>query len=169
VKEKVLVQDLRLGMYVSELDRPWIDTPFLFQGFHIESHDEIEELKRYCKYVYISAPNEDEQIEDLFSVAPIYQDKTSVEQELGTAKTIHARARELMSNFIQAAREGGELSVTSAEVVVNGMVDSMIRNPDALLLLTRLKDKDSYTYGRAIDVSFICWRSDGILVSRKIN
>ena len=46
LKEKVLVQDLRLGMYVYELDRPWIDTPFLFQGFHIESRDEIEELKK---------------------------------------------------------------------------------------------------------------------------
>ena len=33
VKEKVSAHDLRVGMYVVELDRPWIDTPFLFQGF----------------------------------------------------------------------------------------------------------------------------------------
>ena len=29
--------DLRLGMYVSRLDRPWLETPFLFQGFYIEN------------------------------------------------------------------------------------------------------------------------------------
>jgi len=33
------------------------------------------------------------------------------------------------------------------------MVESIIRNPDALLLLTKLKDKDSYAYGHAIDVA----------------
>jgi len=26
---------LKVGMYVSSLDRPWIETPFLFQGFSV--------------------------------------------------------------------------------------------------------------------------------------
>ena len=30
-KIKVWVDDLKLGMYVSQLDRPWVETPFLFQ------------------------------------------------------------------------------------------------------------------------------------------
>jgi HD-GYP domain-containing protein (c-di-GMP phosphodiesterase class II) len=54
---------------------------------------------------------------------------------------------------VQDIREGSDLDVTKAKKVLVGMVDSMVRNPDALLLLTRLKDKDSYTYGHAIDVS----------------
>src|SRR5258706_2893656 len=40
-------------MFVSELDRPWLDTPFLLQGFLIESYDQVQELRRYCKYVFI--------------------------------------------------------------------------------------------------------------------
>ena len=28
-------------MYVTELDRPWLDSPFLFQGFSIESPDQL--------------------------------------------------------------------------------------------------------------------------------
>jgi len=30
---RINIQDLTVGMYVSELDRPWLETPFLFQGF----------------------------------------------------------------------------------------------------------------------------------------
>ena len=32
-KKQVAVDDLRFGMYVIELDRPWLGTPFEFQGF----------------------------------------------------------------------------------------------------------------------------------------
>ena len=32
-------------MYVAELDRPWLDSPFLFQGFSIESPDQLAALQ----------------------------------------------------------------------------------------------------------------------------
>ena len=54
---KVDVNDLIIGMYVSGLDRPWSQTPFPLQGFHIRSLDEIDQLRLYCKYVaYVCIP-----------------------------------------------------------------------------------------------------------------
>lgn len=50
---KVSVNDLQLGMFVSALDRPWLETPFLLQGFLIKSPDDINELRQHCSYVYI--------------------------------------------------------------------------------------------------------------------
>ncbi len=41
------------GMYVSKLDRPWLETPFIFQGFEIREQAEIEMLQQYCNVVYI--------------------------------------------------------------------------------------------------------------------
>jgi hypothetical protein len=41
------VDDLVIGMYVSRLDRPWIGTPFLFQGFRLESPEQIAELQQH--------------------------------------------------------------------------------------------------------------------------
>ena len=41
------------GMYVSKLDRPWLETPFLFQGFEIRERSEIDLLKQYCEVVYV--------------------------------------------------------------------------------------------------------------------
>ncbi len=52
VKE-VLVTRLKLGMYVSALDRPWLETPYLMQGFHINSQEDIENLQALCEYVYV--------------------------------------------------------------------------------------------------------------------
>lgn len=51
--QQVSVKDLRIGMYVVELDRPWLGTPFLFQGFPITRQEEIDLLRRYCAHVYI--------------------------------------------------------------------------------------------------------------------
>ena len=41
------------GMYVSKLDRPWLETPFIFQGFEIREQAEIDLLQRCCNIVYI--------------------------------------------------------------------------------------------------------------------
>src|SRR5439155_8719664 len=50
---KVPTTDLRMGMFVAELDRPWTDTPFLLQGFLIDSADQIAELQKHCEFVII--------------------------------------------------------------------------------------------------------------------
>lgn len=40
-------------MFVVELDRPWLDTPFLLQGFLIDSQVELDTLTKYCEYAYV--------------------------------------------------------------------------------------------------------------------
>ncbi len=53
MERKISVSDLKRGMYVSRLDRPWIETPFLFQGFEITDENEIEQIRHLCECVYI--------------------------------------------------------------------------------------------------------------------
>ena len=45
MSKKIPVSQLSLGMYVTELDRPWLESPFLFQGFSIESPDQLSALQ----------------------------------------------------------------------------------------------------------------------------
>jgi len=40
-------------MYVCELDRPWDQSPFAFQGFPLHSDGEIQAVRRYCDFVYV--------------------------------------------------------------------------------------------------------------------
>ncbi|MBU6273128.1 MAG: DUF3391 domain-containing protein, partial [Betaproteobacteria bacterium] len=47
------VAHLRAGLFVCDLDRPWLDTPFLLQGFLIETEQEIRALRDHCRHVFI--------------------------------------------------------------------------------------------------------------------
>ena len=50
---KVLTAQLKVGMFVADLDRPWVDTPFLLQGFLIEDEKQIRALRKHCEYVIV--------------------------------------------------------------------------------------------------------------------
>lgn len=47
------VDDLRLGMFVARLDRPWRETPFLIEGFMIEEEKDLAALRRSCRHVWV--------------------------------------------------------------------------------------------------------------------
>lgn len=61
---RVDVEKLEIGMYVTELDRPWLDTPFLFQGFLIRDSEDIDELQRHCSHVFVDFEQSDADLDD---------------------------------------------------------------------------------------------------------
>ncbi|HSF71122.1 MAG TPA: DUF3391 domain-containing protein, partial [Methylotenera sp.] len=52
-KEQIGVERLTLGMYVTELDRPWEGTPFMLQGFLLDDQNDLDTMQSLCKFVYI--------------------------------------------------------------------------------------------------------------------
>src|SRR6476469_4713085 len=50
---KIYTTDLKVGMFVADLDRPWVDTPFLLQGFLVENQEQILALRTHCEYVIV--------------------------------------------------------------------------------------------------------------------
>lgn len=52
------VEELELGMRVDELDKPWLESSFLFQGFFIESEADLQALRRECSFVYVTVTRE---------------------------------------------------------------------------------------------------------------
>lgn len=56
---EIPVEAVRKGHYVSRLDRPWVESPFLFQGFEIESDEDLAQLKALCKVVYVEMTAEE--------------------------------------------------------------------------------------------------------------
>jgi HD-GYP domain-containing protein (c-di-GMP phosphodiesterase class II) len=50
---RLAARHLRTGLFVADLDRPWLDTPFLLQGFLIDREQEMDTLRELCAYVYI--------------------------------------------------------------------------------------------------------------------
>ena len=46
---KVSVKGVELGMFVSRLDRPWLETSFPLQGFEIRSEEELQKLQLFSR------------------------------------------------------------------------------------------------------------------------
>ncbi|HET6725620.1 MAG TPA: HD domain-containing phosphohydrolase [Gammaproteobacteria bacterium] len=177
---KLKVQDLKPGMYVAELDRPWLDTPFLFQGFTIRSEDEIEELSRHCQYVFIdielgappvekapakqaeagttsrvtSSPPPFRAPPAVDSIKPRhgrYQDALPMEEELPVAKEVRKHIASVVDDVMKAARAGNPIDSASLREALNSMIDSILRNPDAMAWLTQLRERQSLVYQHAIN------------------
>lgn len=160
VREKVSVSDLRLGMYVVELDRPWLETPFLFQGFIIHTEEEIDQLANYCEYVFI----------DVAQTEIKYQDKTrqqrqvkrrdtykiSTEKALAQSVSHYDHAKRTVDNVLTALRFSQEINTEEVKTVVKDCVKDVLRNPNAMLWLTQIKHKDDYTAEHCLRVSVLC-------------
>jgi hypothetical protein len=53
VELEINVAELRLGMHVIRLDRPWGETDFVLQGFVVQRQQDIDALQDQCQRVVI--------------------------------------------------------------------------------------------------------------------
>jgi HD-GYP domain-containing protein (c-di-GMP phosphodiesterase class II) len=159
-KKLVPVSDLQLGMYVIELDRPWLGTPFDFQGFPITLPEQIQQLREYCKVVYIDPEREPwtpERRKAALGVlgSTVYQEVTAVEKEVVTARDIYQSCETAIQQALEGLRSHGEIDSQKLTGAVTSMTESIQRNPDAMMLLNTLRQKGSYELGRAMDTSIL--------------
>ena len=54
-ERRIDAADLRVGMYICRLDRPWEGTPFPLQGFEVRDEDDIRTVREWSRHVYIDA------------------------------------------------------------------------------------------------------------------
>ncbi len=178
MERKISVDHIQVGMFVSKLDRPWLDTPFLLQGFLIESQEDIVALRKHCRHVYIDLLRSDDRYREFDAyleeaevddppeasleqiVAPEwhleeYVSEVAFEEELPRAKELYLQAEEIFGKFFRDLSRGGKPELSEVNDLVHSMTESVIRNPDALLLLARIRRKSEYAYSHAMNVS-IC-------------
>jgi HD-GYP domain-containing protein (c-di-GMP phosphodiesterase class II) len=161
-KKQVAVDDLRLGMYVVELDRSWTDTPFELQGFPLTSDEQIQSLKVYCKSVYIDPEREtwappQRRSADLLGVrgSTVYHEVTPVEKEVVVAREIYKSCEDAIQQSLDNLRFHGEIDSEKLKGAVTPMTESIQRNPDAMMLLNTLRQKGGYELNRAMDTSIL--------------
>jgi len=173
MKQKIDVLDLRIGMYVTDIDRPWLDSPFLFQGFPIETQQDLDWVRQTCDYVYIDDEqyrdfrpgNEkkiepvrhsatEEAIQKLARKSP-YEHTVSFEESFKSARETHSRAKTYMKSVLEDVRLGKSIDAEGARDVVKNLVDNVTQNPDTGLWFTRLRKKDEYTADHSLNVCIL--------------
>ena len=188
--KRVPVSGLKLGMFVAELDRPWLETPFLLQGFSIKTSSEIRKLREYCKYVYVDQGGQawggkknpfnsgfkvpkrklsgddnglhpradrstDKKPTEFTAVRlnqPEHKIQNLAEDEHPVANRVYRAAHNTVSGLLDQARLGNALDTDSAKSVVTDCVDSILRNPSALMWMAKIKHVDYYTMEHCLNV-----------------
>jgi HD-GYP domain-containing protein (c-di-GMP phosphodiesterase class II) len=156
-KREIRVKDLQFGMYVAELDRPWTDTPFMFQGFVLRTEQQLEALRKFCTHVFVDPEKSDKLAPPprlVIQGTTPYPEKTTVEVEFKQATTAYADSAGSVVKLLEPlSRPGGVLEAKTVKESVARLADSVVRNPDALLLVSRLREASASAHARALQVS----------------
>ena len=171
-QEKVAIGDLKPGMYVSRLDRPWLDTPYKVQGGLIRSEKDIEGLAKHCEFVYIDIEkshnpdqgdtlaepaktlSNNEQIRLLTDNIPRqYEYKSRFREELKTAYQEHAVLSSTIKSILNKTANNNHIDLPTVEKAVMPMVESVMRNPDAFAWLTMMQKRDGYAYNHSLSAA----------------
>jgi HD-GYP domain-containing protein (c-di-GMP phosphodiesterase class II) len=191
-------------MYVAKLDRPWVETPFVFQGFEIKDSIEIEQLQSSCEYVYVDIDRgklTDAEIRSLLSpeaemslpvnrkvdrvassqgwlgrmLASVWRNGSSndtnasatadsntyeitstVRREAPAAKDAYEHALSHHKTILERARQIGEVNFDKAARAVKPLIESILRNPDAMAWTVFSRKRSAHNYSRAVATSVWC-------------
>lgn len=158
---KMPVSGLKVGMYVCELDRPWLETPFILQGFHIRTLADIDEIAQHCQSVFVEisedvwSPPEERLVANTLARTTIHTTSPLRKEDIRAARSTLDNARALTRSFMDDVRLGRGIDIKEVKATVSECVRSVLRNPDAVMWMSKLRDKDSYTSEHSLNVGLL--------------
>ena len=166
VPTKIDVCDLRVGMYVCKLDKPWLESSFLFQGFELKNQADVDAVRKECQFVYIDVEKQNIALIHQYKKTPYLTTgtlekkrsippKTSFIQEIERATQAYGKTSDLVRSFMEDVQLGKAINVAIAKKAVAECVDSILQAPDALLWMTQLKHRDTYTAQHSMNVAIL--------------
>jgi len=82
-----------------------------------------------------------------------YVNVTTVEEEAPRAREVVAQSSQLLDRLVSDIRIGQSFEVERVEEIVDDMVESIVRNPQALMWVAKLREQDITAYGHGLQVS----------------
>lgn len=165
MRKKISVSELRLGMFIDKLDGNWLQHPFWKTSFKLDNPKNITVLKESAvTHLWIDISKgldvEDKQPSKVEAPPVQNDDKTTrepvkavpLEEEMMAAKETLARAKQATMAMLQEARMGNSVSAKDVAPIVDEISQSIARNSNAMLTVTRMKSKDDYTYLHSVAV-----------------
>ncbi|MFW5432119.1 MAG: HD-GYP domain-containing protein [Methylophilaceae bacterium] len=82
-KEQIPAYQLELGMFIVELDKPWIESDFLMQGFLLEDQADLNKMRSTCEHVFIDRTK---------STGNQFSAKTKIDTRIKRKSTVRIKA-----------------------------------------------------------------------------
>ena len=168
--KKINVSDLQLGMHLHGLCGSWMNHPFWRTKFTLTDPNDIGRIREsgitevwidVSKGLDVPSPAKPATAPQAKPVPvnetpakPVdtHHKATSRMEELKRAAMVCSKAKKAVVSMFQEARMGSAISAEAAGELVEEISSSVIRNPGALISLSRLKTADDYTYMHSVAV-----------------
>lgn len=167
VEQEIDSADLQVGMYVCRLDRDWNGTPFPLQGVLIHTREDIEQIMRFSQRVWVDLEKSTgPAMFHLRGLAPASRAKQALnrterpdygippstfDEEVLISARLLDQLSERSSDLLGKLRRSETVSQKEIDQVVEPVVRSLIRNPDAYFWLESLRSRHHYTYTHAVN------------------
>jgi len=167
----IAVTDVRVGMYIHEFCGAWMDHPFWKSKFLLNSEKDLQRIKASSigelwidvskgldvEVGTVSVSPEEVAAEAEAALLAAVQSPpvnlaVSMEDEVRRAAKLCERSKAAVVSMFSDARMGQALQFEQAGELVEEISDSIMRHPNALISLARLKNADEYTYMHSVAV-----------------
>ena len=165
--KKVDASQLRVGMFIHDLDCGWMEHPFVRSQFLLTCDSEIQKILDArihgvvidcSRGMDVDAPTlaqaqaaTEAEVTALAATvsSPV---RVSVGEEMQRAANVRRQAVGLVRTVMQDARLGKAIELDEVGPVVQNITESILRNAGALLGLLQIKNKDDYTFLHSVSV-----------------
>jgi len=165
--KKVDSSQLRVGMFIHDLDCGWMEHPFVRNRFVITSDDEIGKILSAgihnvtidcARGLDVDAPTVEQAAAaseaelTVIAAKPVAPLRSTLAEEFDRAVAIRRQAAGLVRTVMQDARMGKAIELDKVSPVVENITASILRNASALMGLSVIKNKDDYTFMHSVSV-----------------
>lgn len=159
---KIATSELRVGMFVQQLGRGWMDHPFAVNRFLIKDGQTLQKISKAgirevtidtSKGLDILQKPTESAARPAPSTPKADVTQVSVAEERGRAKVLFQEATHIIQNMMSDARLGKQVEAQSLDPLAERMVQSTFRSRHALTGITRIKTKDEYTFMHCVSVA----------------
>lgn len=166
--KKVDASQLKIGMFIHDLDCGWMEHPFVRSRFLLSTEEEIYKIRNAKIRGVVIDCSKGMDLDDAPTLAqaeaateaevtaiatkPLIVTRVSLGEELARAAQIRKQAASLVRTVMADARLGKAVELEKVGPVVESVTESILRNSGALLGLLRIKNKDDYTFLHSVSV-----------------
>lgn len=168
---KIDVGQLVPGMFVVDSGLSWLEHPYLYsQEGEVRSLGMVREIQAggYTE-VFIDtergdyarsrdgAEAQEPSLVELLARGPAVREAPSVPlaQELKAAQDVYRDCLGIARAMLGDAKACREMDLATPSALVDDVISSAVRNPDALLALCKLRNHDAYTFTHGVNVSVL--------------
>ena len=167
--KQIRTDQLKPGMYIHDLNCGWLDHPFFSNAFHVRDQATVDKIFNLgIRELYIDtvkgadvwearsqqevSADLDRRLQEIAAKRAEKSMEVGLHDEAVRAKRLQGEANKVVRHMMEDIRLGQQIQVDRLEPLVEGVVDSVFRNQDALLPLAHLKNHDNYTFEHSVSV-----------------